>query len=367
MLRNHWHVLLVVPLVVIAITWPTFPRIFNGDEFWLHTSQHDKWIPFWLAWHVENVLAGQAQFYYSDAIFHPQGLSLAFQHHELPHTILFLGLQRILPADDAFNLLYLLFRCFNALCGYLLIHHLIRDRWIALFGAVAISVAAAHPNVVPIADINLYATLPLTMYFYHRSVFESRWKFAVLAGICSGMTALIGEYTYVFTLISVIIYAIFLAWKHWRKPVFWRQCLLFFALSGSFALLRFFPLILDSTLRNQGIARYEDFVQGKDILDFLVYTPNPISGDFLHSVFNVPPDSSHSNGYLGYINVVLLGCAIFCKPWRRKLAPWIATLIFFVMMRMGHYLIYNGPTIQTLCYRHTFWMNGFLLFLVPLG
>ena len=100
-LRYHWHVLLLVPLVVIVTTWPTFPRIFDQAEFWLHTNHFDTWFKFWDAWHVETVLAGQADYYFTDSIFYPRGVSLAFHQISLPHALLMLVLQNIMPADDA--------------------------------------------------------------------------------------------------------------------------------------------------------------------------------------------------------------------------------------------------------------------------
>ena len=85
------------------MTWPTFARIFDGDEFWLHGGQRDRWLDIWNAWHVERVLAGQADYYYTDTIFHPQGLSLAFQHIALPHALLLIVFNKFMPVDDAYN------------------------------------------------------------------------------------------------------------------------------------------------------------------------------------------------------------------------------------------------------------------------
>ena len=33
-MRKHIHAILIVPLVIIAMTWPTFARLFDGDEIW---------------------------------------------------------------------------------------------------------------------------------------------------------------------------------------------------------------------------------------------------------------------------------------------------------------------------------------------
>ena len=79
------------------------------------------------------MLAGQAELFYTDSMFHPQGLSLAFVHYSLPHALMFIIFEKLMPADSAYNLLFMLILCFNALCTYLLALHLLDDKWIALF------------------------------------------------------------------------------------------------------------------------------------------------------------------------------------------------------------------------------------------
>ena len=242
-LRNQFHILLLVPLVVIVMTWPSFARIFDSGEFWLHVQHRDSWLNFWNAWHVERVLAGQTDFFYSDFIFHPQGLSLAFKHIVVPHALLFLALQKLMPADDAYTLLYLLMLCFNALCAYMLIQHLVKDKWIALFGAVA---AGVNPYVLQgstTPDLILFGTLPLTMYCVIRAVNESRLVFAALAGAVAGITAFISMYIFVYILLTFGIYAIYLTATRWRQPAFWRQMLLFAGLCGAISLFRIYPMV----------------------------------------------------------------------------------------------------------------------------
>ena len=255
-LRKHWHVLLVVPLVVIVTTWPTFARIFDGDEFWLHGGQRDRWLDIWNAWHVERVLAGQADYYYTDTIFHPQGLSLAFQHIALPHALLLIVFNKFMPVDDAYNALYLLMLCFNALCGYVLIQHLLGDKWIALFGALVVGLSPHSLQGTTVPDIILIGTFPLAIYCFHRSLREDRWCFAALAGICVGVTAFIGMYTYVITLLTLGIYGFYQSLSRWRQAAFWRHLLLFAAVCLFISAFRVFPMIADMSIRTEGLRTY---------------------------------------------------------------------------------------------------------------
>lgn len=341
-LRKHIHVILIAPLVVIALTWPTFPRLFDGDEIWLHTGQQDKWQPLWDVAHLARVLAGQSDLYFTDAMFHPPGTSLAFYHINYLHAMLALALQQVMPADNADNLLYLLARGFNAFCAYALIHHLIKDKWIALFGAIAAAVILPSTDGTTAPSMYVIGTLPLTVYFLHRSATESRWRFAALAGLTAGVTAYISVKVFAFILLTAAVYAFFLALSRWRRLVFWLHLLLIIGLSALIAAYRFYPMLADEALRQEGLGRYHDDLDSNEFLDFFVLKKNPVTGGVLSAIFDVSPDTYPKNAYLGYINIFLVGCAIILTPQRRKLMPWLLTLVFCAVMRLGHYLTVDG-------------------------
>ena len=52
---------------------------------------------FWDAWYLKLLIAGQADFYFTDLLFHPHGVSLVFHNFSLPHMMLFAGLQTFMP------------------------------------------------------------------------------------------------------------------------------------------------------------------------------------------------------------------------------------------------------------------------------
>ena len=351
-LRNHWHALLIVPLVIIVMTWPTIARVFDSDGYWFHTGYWDHWLRIWDAWHIERVLAGQAELFYTDSIFHPSGVSLAFVHFSLPHALLFIIFEKFMRADTAYNLLFMLILCFNAYCTYPLILHLLGDKWIALYGALVVVVSVPFLNSSTLPDLIMIGTIPLTIYFFLCHVIENHWIFAVLAGVCAGVTAFISVYIFVINLMTVGIIAIFLAFSRWKLPAFWRGLLLFFVVCISISSFRFYPMIVDAAILKEGLKTNLGQVRSNDVLECCVVTGNPITGDLFRAVFALPPDSEqnnplllrHNHAYLGYINLFLLLCAILHKPLRRRLAPWLAVLVYFAILRLGHFLTINGAT-----------------------
>lgn len=341
-LSNHLHVLLVVPLVTVVMTWPALPQLFNGEVFWLHNPSPDAFHRIWDSWHIGRVLAAQAELWYTVDMFHPRGASLVFQHFSFPHALLLLALKQAMPTDSAYNLLFMLILCFNGFSAYVLIRHLLQDKWVALFGAVVAVLGISFSYSIAVPDLICIGTMPLTLYFFHRALFEDRPRFAALAGFCAGITTFIGMYTLVFILLSAAFYAAILLPARWRQPAFWRLLLVFALLCAPISALRIYPMIADAAALQEGLTKYEGWKRSSDVLDYFVNSPNPFTGPLLHAIFNLPPDASYKFIYLGYINLFFLACALLRKKGRKSALPWAALFIFFAIMRMGDFLTISG-------------------------
>ena len=348
-IRNHLHVLLIVPLVVIVMTWPTFARIFDSDDYWFHTEHGDIWFRIWDAWHIERVLAGQERWFYSDEMFHPTGASLAWQHFSYPHAAMLIVLRKLMPVDSAYNLLFLLTLSFNSICGYILILHLIGHKWIALFGAIVFGLSIPFPSGSTTPDLIMIGTIPLTIYFFHRHVREKRLMLAALAGICAGVTAYVGVYAFVIILISVGVITIFEIPSHWRQPTFRRGLLVFSVVCSSICAFRFYPMFVDAAVLKEGLEIHLHNARSNDVLECCVFTGNPLTADLFHKLITFLQNQEtatwrhdYNIGYIGYINLFLALCALLHKPLRRKLAPWLALLAVFAILRLGDFLTLNG-------------------------
>ncbi len=340
-LRNHIHVLLILPVVIVVMTWPTFARLFDAEEFWVHNHTFEIFHRVWDAWHMGQVLAGQAELWYSFDTFHPQGASLAFLHISFPHAFLLFALNQLMTVDSANNLIFLLILYFNGISVYVLILHLVKDKWVALFGAVVAVLGISFSSKSSFPALVGFGTMPLTLYFFHRAIFEGRRRFAALAGFCAGITAFHSMYILLFILLGTGIYTVFLLPTRWRQGLFWRQLLIFAALCAVICAWRLYPMVADEAIFREGLAKYEDLRSG-DLLDYFVHTRNPFTGNILHSIFNVPPGETHRNIYLGYINIFFLACALLRKGGRKRLLPWLALFVFFALMRLGDFLTVNS-------------------------
>ena len=339
-LRKHIHFFVIVPILIIVMTWPTFVYVFETDTFWLPGRDIDANMLFWDAWYLKLLIAGQADFYFTDLLFHPQGVSLAFHNFSLPHMMLFAGLQAFMPVANAFNLTFLVLVYLNALSGYIFLFHVFRDRWISLFGAVVFGMSGfilarpTHPNIW------FVATLPLPLYFFHRGLQEKRWIFMLMAGLLVGATAFIGMYMLVCLLLMLMLLIVFFALSRWRDASYWLGLLAMFLVAAPFLFLRFSPMILDSDGLSGALSKGGGSEHNKDLLGYFVNFGNPVTGRVFESIFG--PDPRKAPVYLGYIPILLV---IFSMAGRKHRSDvWLSLLLLvpFLILRLGSTLtIYN--------------------------
>lgn len=342
-LRDHLHFFIILPLIIIVLTWPTIVHVVNTDSFWLAQHNIDANMLFWDAWYFKLWLGGQADFYHTDLLFHPTGVSLAFHNFSLPHMIVFAGLQAVMPASNAFNLTFLLLSFSTAAAGYIYLNYLFGDKWVALFGAVVFGAGAfiltrpAHPNIAYIA------TIPLSLYFLHRGLLEVRLKLLLIAGALIGATAFIGMYTLVCLLIIMLAYLLCFARRRWNRRVFWLHVFIMLLVIGGFLILRFYPMFADPQGISSALSKSGDRESGKDLLGYFVNTKHPLTHPILANLFPIKPfDRAWNNVvFLGYIPMLLSALAFIRNRKRRCLLPWLALALFFLILRLGSYLTLN--------------------------
>ena len=80
-LREHRHFVIVLTLLTLAVTFPTIVQVFRTDIFWHPGGEHaDSFIKLWDLWYGNLFLSGQADRFYTDLMFYPDGVSLFTTH-----------------------------------------------------------------------------------------------------------------------------------------------------------------------------------------------------------------------------------------------------------------------------------------------
>ena len=361
-MREHAPFLIIATALTLATTWPTLHYALQPDVFWLPTGKSsDVYIHLWDTWYGKQFLSGQADRYYTNLMFYPEGVSLTHHQFAIPYQILVNTLMWVGGVSNAFCLAFLLIIWFSAFSAYLYLRWLFSDRWTATVGAVVFGFSphiVSHPNHPTVA---LVFTIPLILYGFHRGLVEKRSLLIVAAGLLTGLTTVTNLYAYVCAVITLALAICGFALKKWRDKDFWIAVALLFAVAAISSAWRLGPILLDS----QGLSEAMDFYQGGpaafDVIQVMFNLGGPVIGAGLASVFqlaeiprSVPPI------YLGLLPFSLIALGLRRPASRRKMMPWILLYAVFLILSLGDFLKVAGIE-----FRHILLPKHFLDEIIP--
>lgn len=351
--RNHLHFIAVLCVLLVVMTYPTIFYVFNTEVFWLPIDSGDIWIEFWNAWYGKLLLTGEVDYLFTDLLFYPYGLSLAYHNFNMFHMLFFGALQALLPVSNAYNLTYLLIIFAVTLAAYLFLYFKFSDKWIALFGAVIVGFSGyvvgrpMHPGVA------FLATIPLSCYFLHRGLVEIRWRYIVISSTLVGATAFIGLYIFICLLLTLGAYAVFFTFNRWKERRYWLMIGTMIAIVGIAGLVRTYPILSDETDLGGILDKRGGQEEENDLLQFFINYENPlfnrlITNRVTSSIVLLPDPGRWNTSYLGYIPLLLIGLGLSCKNSRRRMLPWLLLLIPFLLLRLGSFLTINGEVFNSI-------------------
>ena len=356
-LRNHLHFIVVVGILLVVMTWPTIVYVFDTETFWLPTDGRDIYMKFWDAWYGSRLISGAGDFYFTNTLFHPSGLSLVFHNFCVPHMLVFGVLKSLIPSSNAYNLTYLLIVLVNVLSAYVYVLYHLKDKWLALLGAV---IFGFHQHVLVHAsqpDVALIATVPLAILFWQKGYDEKKWSLIAISGVLVGFTAFIGMYIFVCLLLSLGIYVTCLATSQWRRRIFWWSVILLLMLAGTISSIRILPMIQDSTGMKSALDKNKGNESRTDLLSYFINSRHPVSlpailiehgavdlKDFPFARGNAVWWSDSS--YLGYLPMILIALGLRKRRLRRKMLVWLLLILPFLLLRLGGDLRINGQIVD---------------------
>ena len=343
-LYKHRHFVIVATLLTLVLTFPTFVYIFRTDVFWLPTGDSlDVYIKLWDIWYGKLLLTGQADRFYTDLMFYPEGVSLIYNPIFIPHVIVVNALRVLLPISNAFSLTYLLITFSSSLSAYIYLLWLFKDKWIALFGAIVFGFSPhviGHPNHVEIAFV---ATVPLAIYWFHRGIKENKLALLVVSGLATGLTTITGLYVYVCLLIMLGFMIFAFALARWRDRSYWSHIALLVLVIAVSSLWRVYPLMSDSQSLSAATDWHGEIEVKTDLISNFVNHHHPLLGPLAKTILQTPGSARLSGtSFLGYIPLLLIFIGVFNPATRRKMLPWMALWIVFLTLRLGSVLTANG-------------------------
>ena len=328
-MRKHLHFWLLIPALIVVMTWPTFFYVINAETFWIPSSGHDVWYELWEGWYGGKILNGSADLFYTDLLFYPEGVSLIYHQHTVPHMLLYQLLRLLLPISSAYNLAFLLTLLANALATYVCANLFVKDKWISLFAAAFVGICMTLRAKTD-AQFWTFYTLPLAVYCLHRAITERKKLHALASGIMVGFTVYIGFYLLACLALTVGIYGLYLARSRWRDPGFWSLALIAVVACAAISLPRLAPMLSDRE-RVETVLEFRSYWDeaSNDLFDF-----------FYHPWYS---DTCEVNqAYLGWVPILLACLALATIERKRALLHWLVILFAFIVLRLGTFLTING-------------------------
>ena len=344
---EHRHFLVLSWLLILVLTFPTIVYVIRGDVMWLPTPSGDMMMKLWDAWYGRALLSREADFFHTDRHFHPRGVSLVYHNFNLPHMFVFGGLDALLPLSSAFNLTYLLFIFLTAAAAYIYLLYLFKDKWLATFGALLLGISgyvvARNANQ---PDTGFIATLPLTLYFFHRAIAEKRQDFALIAGVWLGVTAWMGMYIYVCILLSLGMYMLGFGWSRWRSGAFWLNVALLLAAAFVISMPRVYPMMQDGGALESALDKGWR-AQNNDLLHYVINNNNPLTmrlftNRVAQRFVDLRTAADWNTSYIGFVPLLLILVGLRRRAMRRRMLPWLGLLAGFSILRLGTELTING-------------------------
>lgn len=347
LLRDHLHFIIVITILLVVMTWPTFHYVFDTNVFWLPTGNRDIFMKFWNGWHGMRVFRGLSAFNSTDALFYPVGMSLNYHPHNVFHMILLASLRSLISVSNAYSLIYLFFIFVTALSGYFFLLYLLKDKWLALFGAVVFGLSQHVISHSHQPDINLLVTIPLALYAFHRGIAQARVKWMVICGVFIGISAFVGMYVFVCQILAFGVLGLYFAWSRWRNRKFWTSLLLVLTVAGLVSCVRIYPMMQNTEAFDDAIKKMAGRESGNDLMAFFVNYRNPVTAPLFFEAFDIEWEGvrlvngwKHTS-YLGYLPLVLMVIGFCRAKYRRNMLPWLLLLAPFFMLRLGSELRIN--------------------------
>ena len=347
-LRRHRHFVIITTLLLLVMTFPTITYIFRTDVFWLpEREKRDLYAHFWDVWYGGQILTGQADRYYTDAIFYPEGVSLVYHPVSLLRSASVYALMIFLPLSNAFCLAYLAIIYTSALAAYVYLNWLFKDKWIALFGATVFGFSAQVTGYPAWPLIAWIAPIPIIVYCLHRGFVEKRSGLVLLAGLLTALSADTIAYQLVCVLITIGLFVLCLALSRWRDKHFWRSVALLIAglaLGCSWLVI---PMLSDREQLDQAEEYASDDAEYRDLMGFFVNSKHPVLGPLATGALQTPDYVKlNQRAYLGVIPLSLILIGLWRD--RRKMLPWAALLLVFLVLCLGSTLSVNGAVFENI-------------------
>jgi hypothetical protein len=265
--KNSLRDLLLVTFLYFLVILPmTYPIAFRLHE---HYSLHNDYMQglwnFW--WFKESLFELAKNPYYSDYLFYPTGVGLAFHTLSITNSLFALPFLYLLDVVSAYNIVYLLTFLLSGIGSYLLVHDLTGSKQAAFLSGLILAFCPYHF----VKSYQIWAAslewMPLFAFFFLRFLRGGGIREALLSALMLFLASLSSWYLMVFIFLFIafsLVYFLVVCPERIRSSKFARG---FSAMSGLFGLLILpfaYPMVREVMMGESHMytSLYAQFVKG---------------------------------------------------------------------------------------------------------
>jgi hypothetical protein len=327
----------VVGYTFISLVW-TYPLILHFTTKMIGLGG-DRYIYIWNMWWMKKALLDlHTNPLYTDYVFYPQGLSLAFHDFSIFNSLISVPLQRLFTVEEIYSLCYLATFVFGGFGCFLLIRYLTGDHLAAFLSGLVFAFWGGRAYYVDHLSLASVQWFPYCALYLIKTLRESSYRNPLLAAIFLAINALSAWYYAIYMSLFVALFLLYSAWAE-RNIFFTRACLKRMVLIGVLFIVIMLPMLYPMMT---------DIVEGQEYMVSQVLTLEAASLNVLFF-----PNSNH--GFLGkYVRYLYLKHGL---PLQWGLAG--GSFIGYTVLLLCIYTIFKLRHLK-----HTFWLIALIFFLV---
>jgi hypothetical protein len=339
--RSSLLILLCYAALAVVMTWPVAAQLRTH----LPGGSVDLWSHQWTFWWVKQSILQEHSPFYTDLLFHPQGVSLTSHNIAWVNIAAWLPLQAITGSNIAYGLIFIATFALNGFSIALLARELTNSWPAAFVGGLIYGFWPytlshyGHPNMV------LTCWVPLTILYLHRTLEAKHKRDALMTAFFVALTGLTRWQLLVIGGVAIGLYLLYrcLGQKACRTS----RSLGLLALVGVVAATLMAPLAAPLAMDYLGQTDTEDILIDEATTgqtDLLAYAlpsrQHPLWIDAFSPIYENFIVNQVYVAFLGYTTVAL---ALYgtVRKWKQT-RFWVLVAVVYILLALGPQLRING-------------------------
>jgi hypothetical protein len=220
----------LIGYTLLSLAW-TYPLIVHFSSKMIGVGG-DRYIGLWNMWWMKKALIDlHVNPLYTDYLFYPKGISLAFHDYSIFDSLVSVPLQAILSVSEIYNLLFLASYVLGGFGCFLLVSYLTGDRYAAFLSGLVFAFWGGRAYYTDHLSFATIQWFPYCALYLLKTLRESSFRNPILAAVFLAINAFSCGYYAIYMALFTALFLLYAACAE-RKRFFAAACLKRFGLAG---------------------------------------------------------------------------------------------------------------------------------------